>query len=154
MMEKGSKSKGFVTEEDEEEGQIQSSLPFYFDHIFGTRVGFSQNESQTHWGQEASPLHVQSGSDCWNIRESEPADVDAETAPKPGFPAHAVGQNKAAVCQKEAASASIANSKRGGGGGGVTERTYYCPPSCTTIAQCTEVDRTVNLIALVMQGLA
>lgn len=42
-------------------------------------------------------------------------------------------------------------SKAAGSGG--TEDDYCCPLSCTTIAQCTESDRTVNLIALVIQGL-
>lgn len=34
---------GGEEEEEEEDTQIQSSLPFYFEHIFGRRVGFSQD---------------------------------------------------------------------------------------------------------------
>lgn len=36
---------------------------------------------------------------------------------------------------------------------GTMEDAYHCPPSCTTFAECTEMNRTVNLIALVIQGL-
>lgn len=62
-------------EEQEEDTQIQSSLPFYLDHIFGSRVGFSQNELQvaTSVSHEAPPLScgVHSDSQVVLVMESQ-----------------------------------------------------------------------------------
>ena len=57
-------------EEEEEDTQIQSSLPFYFEHVFGRKVGFSQAEDAETPG--TIPCGVCSDSQVTSVMESQP----------------------------------------------------------------------------------
>ena len=58
-------------EEEEEDTQIQSSLPFYFEHIFGRRVGFSQDAEAP--SPRTSPSHgTCKDSQVTSVMESQP----------------------------------------------------------------------------------
>ena len=52
----------FSQEEEEENAQIQSSLPLYFDHLFGTCIGHSQSQNHSSFHHPGGPISSQSSS--------------------------------------------------------------------------------------------
>lgn len=46
----------FSQEEEEENTQIQSSLPLYFDHLFGTCIGHSQSQNHSSFHHPGGPI--------------------------------------------------------------------------------------------------
>lgn len=68
-----------VEEEDEEHTQIQSSLPFYFDHMFGTRMGGSSQSEGNGLSPVTSPLQgpsrvpICSNTKAVSVLESHPS---------------------------------------------------------------------------------
>lgn len=224
--------------EEEEETQLQSSLPWYLEHVFGTAIGSSQSQQTLSQAQKLSQSrgHGHSHSQAVLLAESQGFVIEAtdtsgrlikKGAPGPHVisatiedaPGHLVnsatiehafsgGSHKPACLNMPSAvpgsqssavlfplpqhSASACNMPREGASHSTVdlpsatttkhevetseaarkrkdvvsvssrkrkrsrvadEVNYSCPPSCTPLARCAVREGTVNLLAVVMQGL-
>lgn len=175
--------------EREENSQIQSSLPFYFDHVFGSAIGFSQTQVPTTLSPTPSPTSSQQvlesqgfGAEApEKLQDNHDQAVGKKTNPKSSTPSPLASglQDSIALFSSPDSSEGVTfllprkpNSKckendddippravnkrkrkRLSKDGSSFAEEYLCPPSCTALSDCVAGNKTVDLLAAVVQGL-
>ena len=187
-----------------DEELMQYSMPLYFDHMFGTSIGFSQHlekptprssSSSSRYYQPASVIlesqgfhhKVSTGDEAGTesskgscplisaqdtshpstkspassqssiILFSSPDITEYEDTPlqsrindlsTPNIPKSTHTSNGSCKLGTDAAPSMRSRKRRHS----EVECEYHCPPSCCALGQCISPDRTVNMIAVVVQG--
>ncbi len=189
-------------EEIEEDTQIQSSIPFYFEHIFGTYLSQTKNPTSipTCSYETVSVLNSQGflsrefetgarNSDSISPTSSPPSTCDPPDTPilfpspentkeynsistdnlgatplnaNPSSINVSIWVEKLTTAPQKSTKECIppglfskektSRNKRKRSMSKSSDEIYNCPPSCTALGECVTLNKTVNLLAIVIQG--